>query len=414
MAEVRVFQKEEISLKHSQQIENYTQSVIMRDDLAAHPDSRTALLEYIYFNTTHAACISTKSTCVGGLGYSFKDEKKVKPFIDFLNRQVDRNGDPISGEQIFSGQMWDWEAFGEGGFEIVRFGKEPEQIYQANPVLTYLKKDRSCYYQVSEKEQKSVQFARYGDSSKNLNEMIFLRQASKKSSYYPLPKWYACLGDMTISKLSQNYNLKFYDNNLSVDMALIVSGGKLTKEGLQTVKDHLAEKKGVGGSHGVLYIPVTGKEGAQVKVELKKLESLDRDGAFIEERYQNKISIAEAHQTPLGLVSSEKAGGIQSGEMSTGAMKLFNQLTLRPRRMSLIKFWERFARTEWGIEDLGLQFTDLDLTNEKQVAETEKIIAETMTAYKQNKDITSFNEWRKKVGKREYTEKEFQDFIREI
>jgi len=208
-------------------------------------------------------------------------------------------------------------------------------------------------------------------------------------------------------KYSQDFNINYYQNSIAIDYAIIVEGGELSEETTNEIKKYLQSKKGLASAGSIMYLPVSDPS---IKVRLEKLDNLKaRDGHFIEERKTAKEEIIVSHGITKDLLGINEKGGLATTQ-AMGALQLVNQTTIRPLKETFETFWNNFFVVEFGINP-QFKLKEIDLTDNKQDAELEKIYSDIYARYSELGDITILNEFRKRIGLRELEESEFDNLI---
>ena len=174
------------------------------------PYNLDALCLFLEINTWHYRCVKAKAISTAGLGYDFVVPEGVKDSDPAHKRALQEffghPNDEMTWGEILENALTDFEALGNGYFEVVRnrFGTgAPKAIYHVPAVTMRVRKDKKGFIQ--RRDNKVAYFRNFGSDPKDpdsfdprdrdkppgkrrlLNEVIHLKNYHPRSSYYGLP-----------------------------------------------------------------------------------------------------------------------------------------------------------------------------------------------------------------------------------
>lgn len=126
-------------------------------------------------------------------------------------------------------------------------------------------------------------------------------------SPYGLPRWFNQMPAIVGSRQAELTNLDFFKDNAIPAMAILVSGGSLTSDTINTIEDHFNAVRGRQASNRLLVIEATGDEEASSengqisppRLELKPLAGeRQNDGLFQEYEKNNRDKIRSSFRLP--------------------------------------------------------------------------------------------------------------------
>jgi len=187
------------------------------------------------------------------------------------------------------------------------------------------------YWQV--KHLVEQRFAGFGAAAPSGNEILHLYEYDPLDDYYGVPDWFAALSTMGLDRVILEYNLRLFANSLMAHLAVVVEGGRLSKEGREAVKQFIQDQAmGVHNAGRVLLIE---DENDRVKVKFEKLNLEVKDLMTTKPQEFFRDVVVSAHGVPprlLGIVSAGQLGG--TGEIA-GQLQIFRETVLRPGKRRL-------------------------------------------------------------------------------
>lgn len=349
--------------------------------LAMPPYNLENLVDLSVENDTHYACIRAKCINIVGIGYKWKERRKVKEarmaveeddtkmiklarkltrvtesldeWIEELNLEEDFN-------EILYNIWFDVEATGNGYMEIGRQRNGQIGYIGHVPSKTMrVRKDRDGYIQIV--QDKTTFFRNFGDRSTpdyfgkdpQPNEIVHFKKHTSKNIYYGVPDVIAAMTAIAGQKFAGEYNLDYFENKAVPRYALIVKGAKLSAAAERKILEYF-RKEVRGKHHGTLYIPVPAHMGSNVDVKLEAIENKVQEAGFEKYRAGNHESIAMVHGVPkswLGIGVGVAAAREDDKKFKTGIV--------RPEQRRVAKKVNRVVREH---TDMYLfEFEELDL-----------------------------------------------------
>ncbi len=222
--------------------------------------------------------------------------------------------------EILENVLTDFEALGNGYFEVVRNGfgtGRPTGIYHIPGVTMRVRKDKKGLIQ--QRDNKTVYFRNFGSDPQDpdsfdprdknkpaekhrpLNEVIHLKNYHPRSSYYGLPDFLRALRALIGNKKAGDFNITFFENNAVPQYAIIVKGGELARGTRKRIEEYCRTHI-KGKAHKTLILEVVQEEGEQVNIEIKPLSVEIKDASFRMFRAHNaEERNVEGWRTEVGL-----------------------------------------------------------------------------------------------------------------
>jgi PBSX family phage portal protein len=379
------------------------------------PYNLDALCVFLEINTWHYRCVKAKAISTAGLGFDFvvpEGVKEAKPenkqvLKDFFNHP----NDEMTWGEILENVLTDFEALGNGYFEVVRnrFGAgRPTAIYHVPAVTMRVRKDKKGFIQ--QRDNRMVYFRNFGSDPKDpdsfdprdkdkppekrrlLNEVIHLKNYHPRSSYYGLPDFLPALRALIGNKKAGDFNITFFENNAVPQYAIIVKGGELARGTRKRIEEYFRTHI-KGSAHKTLILEVVQEEGEQVDIEIKPLSVDIKDASFRMFRADNAEEIRVAHGVPGRLIGLSEKGGLGGAGEGETQQEIFKYHVIEPKQTRLEYRINNFlVKLGFGIEDWELRFKEIDVTDEAKVAEIiQKLV---------KLGVLTINEGRREMGQK--------------
>ena len=342
-------------------------------------EPRIAIKDLLWFadvNTWHRRAIQLKARMVLGRGWYLEPTRddadpEVRRALEALLVEPQRERKPgeqrqTLGEILFR-FLFDWYATGNAYLEVVRDRKgRPAEFYhvRAERVRRDVKLEGG-YWQLTPYGE-PVHFRGWGDPDGEENEMLHFVQYDPLDDYYGVPEWLPAIGAMALDRAAVEYNTQLFANGLLAHFAVVVEGGRLTKDQIEALKAFLRENAtGIkNAGRGI----VLQNESDGVRIRLDKLNMDVKDLQFEKGRAFSRDEIASAHGVPprlLGIMTPGQLGG--AGE-AAAQMQIFLETVIAPDRQRVEDFLNRTIVAAFGAEEgpdpgWALRFVEPDLTD---------------------------------------------------
>lgn len=379
------------------------------------PYNLDALCLFLEMSTWHLRCVKAKAISTAGLGYDFivpegvktpdPEQKRVlKEFFEHPN-------DEMTWGEILENVLTDFEALGNGYFEVVRnrLGDGPPRaIYHVPAVTLRVRKDKKGFIQV--RDNKMVYFRNFGGDPKApdsfdprdadkllpkrrlLNEIIHLKNYHPRSSYYGLPDFLPALRALVGNKKAGDFNISFFENNAIPQYAIIVKGGELAKGTRKRIEEYFRTHI-KGTAHKTLILEIVQDEGEKVDLEIKPLSVDVKDASFQMFRADNAEEIRVAHGVPGRLIGLTEKGGLGGAGEGATQQEIFKYHVIEPKQTRLEYRINNFLiKRGFGFQDWELRFKEIDVTDEAKASE----IVDRLVRL----GILTINEGRREVGQK--------------
>ena len=357
------------------------------------PYNLEALCLFLEVNTGHYRCVKAKAISTAGLGYDFVVPDGVKEpdpeHKRILRGFFERPNDEMTWGEILENVLTDFEALGNGYFEVVRnrLGQgPPTAIYHVPAVTMRVRTDKKGF--VQQRGNRLVYFRNFGsdpasvdsfdprDSDKQggrrrlLNEVIHLKNYHPRSSYYGLPDFLPALRALVGNKKAGDFNIQFFENNAVPQYAILVKGGELAKGARKRIEEYFRTHI-KGSAHKTLILEVAQGEGDEkVEIEIKALSVDMKDASFQSFRADNAEEIRVAHGVPGRLIGLTEKGGLGGAGEGTTQQEIFKYHVIEPKQTRLEYRINNFLiKRGFGFEDWELRFKEIDVTDESKASE---------------------------------------------
>ena len=300
--------------------------------------------------------IESMQVNVGGFGYdlvranwmdpnvdmpkgSDEEKRKLLTFLEHVNPDEDITS-------LRRRTREDIEATGYGGWEVIRNGAgEVSELYLLpaatfritakdktwtkfdQPIRDYTGKFTTVprqkkfrrFVQIIDSLAKRVYFKEFGDprlidsktgevggNGKATEVILFTIPCNY--SLYGMPRWIGTMISIFGSRKAEEVNFLFFDNKTIPPMVITVSGGALTQESIEKLKDVFEKEiKGVANFHKALILEATpvsvsaieGEKVSPVRIQIQPLtQFIQSDATFREYRKDNRNSVRSSFRLP--------------------------------------------------------------------------------------------------------------------
>ena len=345
-----------------------------------------ALLAFLDWNTWHRRCCVLKALMVAGLGWTV--ERDGEEIYNALSGEGDGD-DPVvrvllqpspddptlSFEEFAYRVMLDYWAVGNGYFEIVRDGRgRVAELYHVPARTMRRGSDRESYWQVKATRQR--RFPAFGRrraadaavSTADLatsaaltapSEIVHLYEYDPLGDDYGMPGWVGALASMGLDRTVLEFNTRLFQNSMMAHMAIVVEGGRLSKEGREAIKRFVRDRaQGVENAGRVLLIE---DENDRVKVRFEKMNLEVKDLMLKDVQNHFRDTVIASHGMPprmLGVATPGQLGA--TGEVE-GQLRTYRETVVRPSQRKLTGLLAQIFGTDYGAR-YQVRFVEMDTT----------------------------------------------------
>ena len=303
----------------------------------------TDLLLFFDWNVWHRRSVIVKAMLVGGLGWHLEMEGEVvydpRKGVDLasdhpaarLVKRPNSNRMETLDELVFR-HLVDFFSTGNAYWEAARNRRgDVAELYHA-PGRT-MRRDRGFrgYWQV--KQNRSRFFGDFGQPAAGRNEILHVYEYDPSSDYYGIPGWYAALAQMGLERSILEFNVQLFKNSMMAHLAIVVEGGKLSKDAREALKKFVRER--ATGLENAGRIIILEDERSQTKIRVEKLNLEVKDLMITKALEHFRDAVITASGVPpriLGIMTPGQLGA--SGEIE-GQLRVFRETVLRPARRKL-------------------------------------------------------------------------------
>lgn len=230
-----------------------------------------------------------------------------------------------------------------------------------------------------------VHFKEFGDpreiSSESGKEVpggdateVISSQEMNSYSPYGVPLWMGCFLGMIGARKSEEVNMDFFDNKTIPPMVITVSGGILTKNAINAIKEVLdTEVRGSENFHKSLVLEakplsastIEGEKIAPVKIDVKPLtEYIQDDATFKEYRKDNRSNVRSAFRLPPIYTGNSddytRATALES-------IKVTENQVFIPLRNSFESLLNRTILADMRINTLRIKFNGVKMSDDADI-----------------------------------------------
>lgn len=300
------------------------------------PYSFDKLMELKESNPIHCACIEAKADDIAGMGWQWVSEDEDKQPDTGKKKALEellKNCNPEMTFREILRAMWeDFETIGWGILEVVPDGKgQMAELYHVPAYTVRVHNDGVRYAQYRDGVVRW--FKRYGDEDtydmhsgdkkdgipeeEQAGQLIVIRKAGGRSSYYGIPAYISGLGAIVGAMAVRDFNINWFSQGTIPDTLLIAEGADVDPQVTATLQSFFSyETKQTRGKLAILPVPA---ETEGVKVRLERLTPETKDASHRLYRQDNNLEICIAHRVPpyrIGWPVTGGLGGAMSDEMN--------------------------------------------------------------------------------------------------
>lgn len=384
------------------------------DWITKHVDQR-GLKMLVDNSTILPQCITAYQANIAGFGIDLRyigdpDEEtsEMKAEWDAAKRVLDLLTVEGDTKELFEKVIGARETYGVGYLEVIRsldgnvaeiaFVRDVETIEMSVPMgepveYTYhyrgeevKRKKRFRKYRQS-KNGKTVYFKEFGDprvmdmatgTYKNdtaitdrANELLEFALGSED---YGLVRWMGQIKGVEGSDKAENLNLNYFENGRHTPLAIVVSGGTLSQDSHEALKQYINGIKGEAGQHSFLLLEVEDEgevsTGLEVEkkpaVELKDMASiLQKDELFQGYIDNSRRKVQSAFRLPdiyVGYTTDFNRATAQS------AIEITEQQVFQPERAALAWIVNNKLLNCYGFKYVEAYFKEPDMSDPEAVA----------------------------------------------
>jgi len=207
------------------------------------------------------------------------------------------------------------------------------------------------------------------------NELIFVPNPSPLSLYYGIPDWVAAMRTMAADEAAQEWNHDVFDNLGIPHYAIKVTGGKLTEDSREDLRELQENLKGKSYRTAILEVdefeqqnPLDAEDGSDVEIEFEPLGATDsNDMEFQEFRRRNEHEIAKVHEVPPILINVTDTSNRSNSEAQ---VQEFAQDVIAPEQAKFeARLYRILHQTALGVDEWTIDFELRGGDNPKEEAQ---------------------------------------------
>lgn len=356
------------------------------------------------FSTRLSKCINVYSQNTVGYGWSIDpiDEilkqgpnisESIKARIgretEILHDLLDEPNADMAFSELMKQTSVDEESTGNGYVEVVRdASREIREMYHAPATITRVRKEGGF---VQIKLQKKKYFKSFGDSriinaetgavadetlpfEKRASEIIHFKIYSPSSPFYGVPRYSASAAAVSGNRMAAERNIKFFKNNAVPPIIVSITGGVLSPESVQSIRDFMAaEAKGTDNAHRAMVLQsetsgMSALGGGNAKIEIKELGSNTEDASFQKYRESNDAEIREAFgigEVFLGTMKAISKGNAIESRLITNDQEFKPAKRNKEYRLYHTIVMDKLQREiSMSLEDAVAKFIPVDRTGD--------------------------------------------------
>jgi PBSX family phage portal protein len=304
----------------------------------------------------HSAALEQKASDVAGSGWKWEPlmdeaEEEVRDAIE--DRFVRLSPDVHISEMLYA--VWlDFESIGQGYIEVVRDAEGIVSALYHIPAHTV----RACvdgkrFVQV--RDNRETWFKMWGwdkviDTKGNLvpddhprveraNDVIVIRKATRRSSYYGIPMWIAAMGWISLALAARDYNILYFENRREPRWLIQLLNVKDTPELHDVITELMRSQMKQPHRNIVVEVQGTGE------IKLEKLTEDRPDLSFKELLLSCDDAILVAHRTPPDRVGITRSGPL-GGSVAAVTNRVYREGVIKPSQDLLAWRINKFLEKE--------------------------------------------------------------------
>ena len=200
--------------------------------------------------------------------------------------------------------------------------------------------------------------------SQVINELFCMKKGTTADTNYGEPDILRAIYDYLGAQHSMMYNISYFDNNTVPRLAIIVKGGQLSKEIVESIKRWLSEQHSTDVMNQILLLECPDSN-ADISIQPLSAAQL-KDAGFLEYREACDGHIMIADRVPPSIIF--RLGGLVRN-VSEEANIRFLAGVVRPEQRRIEAHLNYIIRHELGVEDWVLDLNIPDLISERERAE---------------------------------------------
>ena len=335
-------------------------------------------------------------------GFEIRDETPAAEAAE-TQRQLDaareffNNLNPeMPFETLMERVCIDEEAIGNGYLEFTRDGAgNLDQAFHGAGVSIFILKGNRGFVQIRGSKRKY--FKHFGDErvmdcntgkfegeqgfrgplaiEDRATELLHFQVYSPESDHYGVPTWISAASSIAGNAMAGKRNVAFFKNDTVPRMAVLVSGGTISIEQEEAIRDFFEEGKGVDNAGRVIVIQAS-MDGVGVDDQVKaniKLQPLTvgkpEDASFLQYREANDEEIREA----LGISEVFFKTKSLTKASATVSKKTTDEQEFSPaRKQKTHLINHRIVQGELGLDRVEFFFRTPDITEPTEKAEVDR------------------------------------------
>lgn len=341
------------------------------------PIDPKTLAEMRDWNAFHDRSIRLKTIATVYQGYdilpddeknkdNYKELPNYKKFSEFLENPNSAGDDFID---ILYGYGEDFNTFRYSYLECVSNAKgELAELYNMRAPEVRVKKERNNIYFIQKDGAAEQKFSLYSFNrakrSKDMNEVLWLKDYCSRSRYYAYPDYYSASADITLDRSSVEFNISRFKNGMMIDFIIVVEGGEVDSKVLEDINSFLSKNyKGILNAGKALYL---NSDNPNVKIRIEKVSAEIKDASFLKQREFSRDVVMVAHGMNAKIWGLATAGQLGSGEGDM-MFRLFEELIGKPERLRIQRKLNKLFKFGLGIDDLHLELRAMSIESFKDL-----------------------------------------------
>lgn len=346
-----------------------------------HPPRVNPLVALDYYDTNiwHKRAINLKALCTAAIGYDilpvdpqlddYEDDKQYLELKSFLDQP---NTDGEIFEELVKNWLIDYGIYGYGLLELVTgVGGKLAEIYNLRAYNVSAKTHYRKIYLVQKTKTEQL-FRFYGkdysdEAAEKYNEALLIKNYDPKNKVFGLPDWYPATGDLIGDRSIVEYRIRKFSNNLMITFLIIIEGGELGKDSLDSLKEYLrTNHKGIDNAGRVAYLQ---SDRPDVKIKIEKIESEQPEQGYLQSREQHRDFVLASHGVASILLGAKTKGQLGGTTEIKDLFKIFNETMIRPTKRVAEKLLNRVIAERLKITDFKIEFKELTIDTLKEMVD---------------------------------------------
>jgi capsid portal protein len=344
------------------------------------PYDPSIITGWLKANTTHSACINSKTSMIAGNGIEIlapesEQTDAFKRFLENPNEIYEQTLEEIIYSLVMNGEIFNnaYMQVRKAGSKVALYNVNAKNIfirplYDANdrPIAGTVEKYLYiCRYNTPFGLKDTYQYNPYRGTMKATDTRLYhIKGASVNSDFYGEPTYTSIEQSILESRYVSDFNINFFSNNAQPNYVIAVSGVKMSKTAKEAFVTEMQEKlKGIENQHRGMVMMF---DNEKANITIKEM-SKSYDESFSKLKKDIAEVVSTAHLMPMELLPQSGSSNFGGGTATIGALKVFLEMIVKPRQRFYENNINRLMKSLFGF-DPKIRLRGIKITTEKDDA----------------------------------------------